>query len=106
MNALLLIGSPLLIVGAVQFAFGFLCLFRGKSENRLLVFAGIATLAAACFSTAIGLVYVRDSLGLDYSIYYRFAWISPLCIPALAEIIFQMRKRVHPLVRFFNSLSW
>ncbi|MDB5037479.1 MAG: hypothetical protein JWQ35_1007 [Bacteriovoracaceae bacterium] len=106
MNSLLLIGSPLLFLGAVQIVLAFICLSRGRRENLLPIYAGVLAFISATWCITIGIFYTRAAMGLEGGIFYRLAWISSLGIPIVITVAMDLRKKVHRIERIINWISY
>ncbi|MDB5038140.1 MAG: hypothetical protein JWQ35_1668 [Bacteriovoracaceae bacterium] len=94
MDALLLIAGPLLFVGGIQFIFGFFCLVKTKQRNLLTLFASVSAFIAAFYSCTIATSYIRASMSLDYSVYYRLGWMGWFIVPFSLQVVYQLRGNV------------
>ena len=90
MNKFELIGYPLLFISAIEYLLT-LVLLRKKPTTPLHKITAVFAFLTASYCFFAGVVYIRASLGLDYSLFYRACWIGWIGIAPAAQLIFHLK---------------
>src|SRR4051812_14521768 len=106
MNALLLVGGPLLILGIIQFVFGVFCLAKNEKKNIAVIPASLSALVSGFYCATIALSYIRASMSLDYALYYRMAWAAWLLAPLFLQILIAIDPKPRKSERIAVWFLW
>jgi signal transduction histidine kinase len=90
-RALAAIGYSLVAAAAMNLCFGVFLLARGNRRDPPLPYTAIMAFLSGLYCLVMGIAYVRASLGLDWNLYYRTAWVGWLALAPLGQTVLVMR---------------
>ena len=93
MSPLALIGYPLCAVAAMNFSLALFLITRPRSRGPLHTYAAALAFWNTLYCLVMGLAYVRASLGLDYDLLYRSAWVGWVALAPLAQIVLTLQSK-------------
>src|SRR5687768_1044466 len=91
MDVRAIIGYSLLAIAGMNLCLGVFLVSRGRRKAQLPKLAAVLALTSATYAAVMGLAYVRASLGLEWDMYYRSAWVGWLGLAPLLQITFVLR---------------
>ena len=106
MNLFQIIGSPLLVISALEFLLGFMLLRENPRNSPVNKSVAAISFFAASFALITALMYILASFGRDITPLARLSWIGWLMIPAAIQFIFYTRDEKSKAARNIGYLLY
>ncbi|MBS2026622.1 MAG: GAF domain-containing sensor histidine kinase [Deltaproteobacteria bacterium] len=103
MSPLALIGYPLCAVAAMNLSLAMFLVARRRNQGPLQPYAASLAFINTVYCLVMGLAYVRASIGLEYDLLYRSAWIGWVGLAPLAQIVFTLQGK--PRLAFWVGVA-
>ncbi len=86
-----IIGVPLLGIAFLDVVLFFLILKNNPQGRNINKTVAIACLFTAAYAFFAGMVYIREAMGLDYTLYYKGCWIGWFAMAPIYQFIFYVK---------------
>lgn len=106
MNLYEIFGYPLFLIAGLQVYLGSLILRHNPRNSPLNRSVALFAFLSAAYVLSNAAAYIRASLGQDFGLFFRTAWIGWLSIPAALQFLYYLREDSSRMARIIGFILY